>query len=82
MRQEFSANVSHELKTPLMSISGYAELLKDGIVRPEDQKEFAQRIYQEAARLTTLVQDIIRLSKLDDENLELEKEPIDLFDMS
>ena len=60
----------------------YAELLKDGIVRPEDQKEFAQRIYQEAARLTTLVQDIIRLSKLDDENLELEKEPIDLFDMS
>ena len=82
MRQEFSANVSHELKTPLMSISGYAELLKDGIARPEDQKEFAQRIYQEAARLTTLVQDIIRLSKLDDENLELEKEPIDLFDMS
>ena len=73
MRQEFSANVSHELKTPLMSISGYAELLKDGIVRPEDQKEFAGRIYQEAARLTTLVQDIIRLSKLDDENLELEK---------
>lgn len=65
-----------------MSISGYAELLKDGIARPEDQKEFAQRIYQEAARLTTLVQDIIRLSKLDDENLELEKEPIDLFDMS
>lgn len=82
MRQEFSANVSHELKTPLMSISGYAELLKDGIVRPEDQKEFAGRIYQEAARLTTLVQDIIRLSKLDDENLELEKETIDLFEMS
>lgn len=65
-----------------MSISGYAELLKDGIVRPEDQKEFAGRIYQEAARLTTLVQDIIRLSKLDDENLELEKETIDLFEMS
>lgn len=82
MRQEFSANVSHELKTPLMSISGYAELLKDGIVRSEDQKEFAGRIYQEAARLTTLVQDIIRLSKLDDENLELEKETIDLFEMS
>lgn len=82
MRQEFSANVSHELKTPLMSISGYAELLKDGIVRPEDQKEFAGRIYQEAARLTTLVQDIIRLSKLDDENLELEKETVDLYEMS
>lgn len=82
MRQEFSANVSHELKTPLMSISGYAELLKEGIVRPEDQKEFAERIYQEASRLTTLVQDIIRLSKLDDENLELEKETIDLFEMS
>lgn len=82
MRQEFSANVSHELKTPLMSISGYAELLKDGIVKPEDQKEFASRIYQEAGRLTTLVQDIIRLSKLDDENLQLEKETIDLFVMS
>lgn len=82
MRQEFSANVSHELKTPLMSISGYAELLKEGIVKPEDQKEFANRIYQEAARLTTLVQDIIRLSKLDDENFELEKETIDLYNMS
>lgn len=82
MRQEFSANVSHELKTPLMSISGYAELLKEGMVKPEDQQEFAARIYQEAARLTTLVQDIIRLSKLEDEQFQPEKETIDLYEMS
>lgn len=82
MRQEFSANVSHELKTPLMSISGYAELIKNGMVRTEDIPEFAGRIYSEAARLTTLVQDIIRLSKLDDEHLQLEMEELDLYDMT
>ena len=82
MRQEFSANVSHELKTPLMSISGYAELIKDGMVQQEDIAEFAGRIYSEAARLTTLVQDIIRLSKLDDESLQLEKEELDLYELS
>lgn len=82
MRQEFSANVSHELKTPLMSISGYAELIKNGMVKEEDISEFAGRIYSEAARLTTLVQDIIRLSKLDDENLQMEMEELDLCDLT
>ena len=65
-----------------MSISGYAELIKNGMVRTEDIPEFAGRIYSEAARLTTLVQDIIRLSKLDDEHLQLEMEELDLYDMT
>ena len=65
MRKEFSANVSHELKTPLTSISGYAEIMKSGLVKPEDMKGFAERIYNEARRLITLVEDIIKLSKLD-----------------
>lgn len=79
IRQEFSANVSHELKTPLMSISGYAEILKNGMVKPEHITEFSTRIYEEAKRLTTLVEDIIRLSKLDDENLQMELEDIELL---
>ena len=62
MRKEFSANVSHELKTPLTSISGYAEIMKNGLVRPEDMKGFAERIYNEASRLITLVEDIIKPS--------------------
>lgn len=66
MRQEFSANVSHELKTPLTSISGYAELMKNGLVRPEDIADFSGRIYKEASRLITLVEDIIELSRLDE----------------
>lgn len=53
MRREFSANVSHELKTPLTSISGYAEIMKDGLVRPEDMQHFSEKIYQEASRLIT-----------------------------
>ena len=60
VRREFSANVSHELKTPLMSISGYAELMKNEMVRPQDVPEFAGRIYDEASRLTSLVQDLLR----------------------
>ena len=64
MRKEFSANVSHELKTPLTSISGYAEIMKNGLVKPEDMTGFAERIYNEASRLITLVEDIIKLSKL------------------
>ncbi|MEF9946146.1 MAG: ATP-binding protein [Lachnospiraceae bacterium] len=82
MRKEFSANVSHELKTPLTSISGYAEIMKDGLVKPEDMQEFANRIYHEASRLITLVEDIIKLSKLDEESVELEKEDVDLFILS
>ncbi len=66
VRREFSANVSHELKTPLMSISGYAEIMRDGLVQTQDVPEFAGRIYDEASRLTSLVQDIIDISKLDE----------------
>lgn len=66
MRREFSANVSHELKTPLTSISGYAEIMMNGLVRPEDMQGFSERIYHEASRMITLVGDIIKLSKLDE----------------
>ena len=66
MRKEFSANVSHELKTPLTSISGYAEIMKSGIVKPEDMPRFSEKIYNEARRLITLVEDIIKLSHLDE----------------
>ena len=82
MRKEFSANVSHELKTPLTSISGYAEIMKNGMVRPEDMKKFSERIYNEARRLITLVEDIIKLSKLDEESVELEKEEVDLYNLT
>lgn len=79
MRKEFSANVSHELKTPLTSISGYAEIMKNGLVRPEDMKGFSERIYNEASRLITLVEDIIKISKLDEKSIELEKQEVDLY---
>ena len=82
MRKEFSANVSHELKTPLTSISGYAEIMKNGMVRPEDITVFSERIYKEARRLVTLVEDIIKLSKLDEESVELEKQDVDLYEMT
>jgi len=65
MRQEFTANVSHELKTPLTSISGYAEMIEEGIVKEEDIKNFAGRIRKESARLLSLISDIILLSRLD-----------------
>lgn len=82
MRKEFSANVSHELKTPLTSISGYAEIIMNGMVRPADIPLFSERIYKEARRLITLVEDIIKLSKLDEESVELEKEEVDLYDLT
>ena len=82
MRKEFSANVSHELKTPLTSISGYAEIMKSGLVKPEDMKGFAERIYNEARRLITLVEDIIKLSKLDEGNVQLEKKKVDLYKLT
>lgn len=82
MRKEFSANVSHELKTPLTSISGYAEIMKNGMVRPSDIPVFSERIYKEARRLITLVEDIIKLSKLDEESVELEKQEVDLYDLT
>ncbi len=82
MRKEFSANVSHELKTPLTSISGYAEIMKNGMVRPQDIPVFSERIYKEARRLITLVEDIIKLSKLDEESVELEKQDVDLYELT
>lgn len=82
MRREFSANVSHELKTPLMSISGYAELMMNNMVKPENMQEFAGRIYQEATRLSTLVSDIIKLSKLDEQQESIPTEEVDLWAMA
>ena len=67
MRREFSANVSHELKTPLQSVLGYSEIMLNGLVKPEDQKRFLQKIYDEAKNLLQLIDDIIRLSKLDEQ---------------
>ena len=82
MRKEFSANVSHELKTPLTSISGYAEIMRDGLVKAENVAEFSDRIYKEAQRMLTLIDDIIQLSKLDEGQLSQEKEEVDLFELS
>lgn len=79
MRKEFSANVSHELKTPLTSISGYAEIMKNGLVKQEDMKAFSERIYNEASRLIALIEDIIKLSRLDEGMIEQEKEEIDFY---
>ena len=82
MRREFSANVSHELKTPLMSISGYAELIENGMVQQADIPEFASRIHQEANRLTALVQDIIQLSKLEEGTSQMQEETVDLYELT
>lgn len=81
MRKEFSANVSHELKTPLTSISGYAEIMKSGMVNQEDMIAFSERIYNEASRMITLIDDIIKLSKLDEESMEVEWEDVNLYEM-
>ena len=80
-RQEFTANVSHELKTPLQSIIGSAELLESGLVKEEDKSKFIGNIRKEAARLVTLINDIIRLSQLD-ENQEIISETVDLQEIS
>ena len=82
LRQEFSSNVSHELKTPLTSISGYAELLMNGMVPPEDVPSFSAKIYNEAGHMIRLIDDIIKLSKLDERPTEIEKEPVDLYEMA
>lgn len=81
MRQEFTANVSHELKTPLTAISGYAELIYSGMTNEQDTKHFASEIHSSAERLQSLINDIIKLSELDDEDLKLEFEPVDLYEM-
>ena len=80
LRREFTANVSHELKTPLTSISGFAELMKSGVVAQKDVMDFSQSIYDEAQRLIHMVEDIIRLSELDETELHRETGPIDLYD--
>ena len=79
MRREFTANVSHELKTPLTSISGYAELLETRMARPEDVPEFGRRIHKEAGRMISLVSDILQLSELDGQQRQnFEPAPVDL----
>jgi two-component system phosphate regulon sensor histidine kinase PhoR len=78
LRREFSANVSHELKTPLTSISGFAEMIRMGIARPEDIGHFAGKIHGEAQRLLGLIDDILKLSQLDENSVPRSKEPVDL----
>jgi two-component system phosphate regulon sensor histidine kinase PhoR len=79
VRKEFSANVSHELKTPLTSISGYAELMMNQMVKEEDIIAFSRKIYKEADRLITLVNDIIKISKLDEKHVVELKEEVNLL---
>lgn len=82
LRREFTANVSHELKTPLTSISGFAELMKAGDVLENDVADFSKSIYDEAQRLITLVNDIIKISELDGQSIPYEKETVDLYELS
>ena len=79
LRREFSANVSHELKTPLTSISGFAEIIQDGLVQEEDIRKFAGRIYREAQRLIQLVEDTIKISQLDEGENPYEWEKVDAY---
>ncbi len=79
LRKQFSANVSHELKTPLTSISGFAEILKNGGTDEKTTKDFAETIYEESQRMISLVNDIIKLSKLDEKSIGMEKEPMSLL---
>ena len=79
LRREFSANVSHELKTPLTSISGFAEIIQGGFVKDEDIPKFAGRIYKESQRLLQLVEDVIQISQLDEEKTPYIWEPVDVY---
>jgi two-component system phosphate regulon sensor histidine kinase PhoR len=81
LRREFSANVSHELKTPLTNISGNAEMLAAGVVAESDKNEFYNRIYNESRRMSTLVDDIMYLSKLDEKSELRERKPVNLFEI-
>ena len=81
LRREFSANVSHELKTPLQGIIGSAELLESGMVKPEDTSRFVGHIRKEASRLVSLIEDIIRLSQLD-EGVQLPTETVDMLQLA
>ena len=82
LRREFSANVSHELKTPLTSISGFAELMAGGEVPPDKVHEFSADIYRESQRMIDLVNDIIHLSRLDEDGFAPEREPVELQDLA
>ena len=82
LRREFTANVSHELKTPLTSISGYAEIMRNGVAKPEDINRFSGIIYDETQRLITLVGDIINLSKLDEKEVIHDKKMVNLYEIS
>ena len=79
IRKEFSANVSHELKTPLTSISGFAEIMQGGLVKCEDIPQFAGRIYKESQRLLQLVEDVIQISQLDEEKTSYTWELVDVY---
>ena len=81
-RKEFASNVSHELKTPLQTISGYAELLKDGLIKDEDRSNCADRIFIESQRMMHLVEDVIKLSHLDDESAVIHRERLDLYQLA
>ena len=82
LRREFTANVSHELKTPLTSISGYAEIIANGLARPEDVQRFAGSIYDEVQRLISMINDIIKLSRLDEEEGLPQRQQIDLAELT
>ena len=82
LRQEFTSNVSHELKTPLTSISGFAEMLKSGDTPDETVIDFSTSIYDEAQRLITLVSDIMKISELDEGAVPFEKENVDIYELS
>lgn len=82
MRREFTSNVSHELKTPLTTIYGISDLLANDMVKPEDVQQFGNSIRNEADRLITLINDIVSLSKLDENSITAEFEEIDLFELS
>lgn len=82
MRREFTSNVSHELKTPLTTIYGVSDMLAGGIVKLEDVPSFANNIKDESGRMITLIDDIIKLSQLDEGNIPIEKEQIDLYDLT
>lgn len=82
MRQEFTANVSHELKTPLTAISGYSELIENGMATDQDVRRFGAEIHRNAGRLLTLINDIIRLSELDSTVSEVPFEPVNLYQIA
>ena len=82
LRREFTSNVSHELKTPLTSIYGIADMMESGMVKKKDISGFAKRIRDESARMITLIEDIIRLSRLDDESFTEEVLPLDLYEIA